>query len=404
MGILGGNIRDDLIMKDFYSTLGISKDASAEEIKKAYRKRAMQCHPDRNPNDTKAAEEFKRVSEAYEVLSDEQKRRIYDQYGEDGLRGAGMGGPGGFPGGPGGFSSMEEALRTFMGAFGSGGGGGGDSMFESFFGGGFGGEPAASRQGASKKISLTISFEEAARGTEKEVAISNYLSCETCKGIGAKSKASLKTCSTCQGRGQVFQSRGFFSMSSPCPQCHGAGQQNTDPCTSCHGAGRKKERQTIKIKIPAGVDSGMRLKMSGHGDAGEAGAPPGDLYVDVTVTKHDTFQREGDDVYLDLPITFTEAALGSKKEVPTPFGETCVLQIPEGTQNGKLLRISKKGFPNVHRNGQGDLLIRISVETPVRLSSAQKDLLHSFAKLETEQNHPKQKTTFEKLKGLFTGS
>lgn len=389
-------------MKDYYATLGIAREATPEEIKKAYRKKALECHPDRNPNDPKAEAQFKQVSEAYEVLSDENRRRIYDQYGEEGLRGAGGAGPGGGFG-AGGFSSMEEALRTFMGAFGGGRGGGGESIFDSFFGGGFeGAEEGGARKGTSKKATVRVSFEEAARGTEKELAIQNYISCETCRGSGAKSKNGVRTCSACQGKGQIYQSRGFFSMSSVCPQCGGAGQIITDPCSSCKGAGRVKEKQRIKIRIPAGVDNGMRLKMSGYGDAGEAGGPPGDLYVYIEVEPHEAFQREGDDIYLDLPITFPEAALGVRKEVPTPLGETCRIQIPEGTQTGKLLRVSGKGFPNVHGQGQGDLLIRIAVETPVKLSDKQKALLRSFEELETPQNHPRKKGVFEKLKAFFS--
>lgn len=388
-------------MKDYYETLGIVKGASPEEIKKAYRKKALECHPDRNPDNPQAAETFKRVSEAYEVLSDENRKRIYDQYGEEGLRGAGMGGgQGGFGGG---FSSMEEALRTFMGAFGGGGGERGESIFESFFGGGFEEEGASGpRKGTSKKASIKISFEEAARGAEKELAISNYVACESCHGSGAKSKNGIKSCSTCQGRGQIYQNRGFFSMSSTCPHCNGAGQMIVDPCRTCNGMGRTKEKQRIKIRIPAGVDNGMRLKMNGYGDAGEAGGPPGDLYVYIEVEPHETFQREGDDVYIELPLTFAEAALGCKKEIPTPLNESCRIQISEGTQNGKLLRISGKGFPNVHGQGHGDLLVRVLVETPVRLTEKQKSLLRSFEELETPQNHPKKKTFLEKLKVFFS--
>ncbi len=388
--------------KDYYATLGVARTATPEEIKKAYRKKALECHPDRNQGNPKAEEQFKIVSEAYEVLSDENRRRVYDQYGEDGLKGAGMGHAGGFPGG-GGFSSMEEALRTFMGAFGGGGRGGGESIFDSFFGGGggFEEEPSA-RKGTSKKATVRVSFQEAARGTEKELAIINYVACETCGGLGAKSRNGIKSCATCQGKGQIYQSRGFFSMSSTCPHCHGAGQVITDPCKNCNGAGRVKEKQRIKIKIPAGVDNGMRLKMSGYGDAGEAGGPSGDLFVYIEVEPHEAFTREGDDVYLDLPLTFTESALGTKKEVPTPLGEEVRLQIPEGTQGGKLLRVSGKGFPNVHGQGHGDLLVRISVETPVRLTEKQKELLRAFEELESPQNHPRKKTFLEKVKSFFS--
>ncbi|HSX11643.1 MAG TPA: molecular chaperone DnaJ [Chlamydiales bacterium] len=388
--------------KDYYGTLGVARDASPEEIKKAYRKKALECHPDRNQGNPKAEAQFKLVSEAYEVLSDDNRRRVYDQYGEEGLRGAGPGaGPGGFPGG---FSSMEEALRTFMGAFGGGrgGGGGGESIFDSFFGGGGPGAEEESRKGTSKKATVRVTFEEAARGLEKELAITNYATCEACGGLGAKSRAGIKACATCQGKGQVYQSRGFFSMSSTCPHCGGAGQVITDPCKTCGGAGRNKEKQRIKIRIPAGVDNGMRLKMSGYGDAGEAGGPPGDLYVYIEVEPHEAFTREGDDVYIELPITFTEAALGCKKEVPTPLAEQVRIQIPEGTQSSKLLRVSGKGFPNVHGQGHGDLLVRISVETPVKLSEKQKELLRSFEKLESPQNNPRKKGFMEKLKVFFS--
>lgn len=389
--------------KDFYATLGITRESTPDEIKKAYRKKALECHPDRNQGNPKAEAQFKLVSEAYEVLSDENRRRVYDQYGEEGLSGAGVGG--GANGFPGGFSSMEEALRTFMGAFGSGrgGGGGGESIFDSFFGGG----NAASfeeeaRKGTSKKATVKITFEEAARGTEKEIAIHNFVVCGGCSGSGAKTRAGIKACATCQGKGQIYQSRGFFSMSSACPHCGGAGQVITDPCKTCGGAGRNKEKQRIKLKIPAGVDNGMRLKMTGHGDAGEAGGPPGDLFVYIEVESHEAFTREGDDVYLEIPITFTEAALGCKKEVPTPLGEQVRIPIPEGTQAGKLFRISAKGFPNVHGQGHGDLLVRISVETPVKLSEKQKELLRSFEALEAPQNNPRKRGFLEKLKVFFS--
>lgn len=385
-------------MKDYYSILEVSRGASADEVKKAYRKKALECHPDRNPGNPKAEAQFKQVSEAYEVLSDENRRRIYDQYGEEGLKGAaGMGGGGGF--GSGGFSSMEEALRTFMGAF---GGGGGDSIFESFFGGGGGYEGETGRKGASKKVSVTVTFEEALCGVEKELAISNYVVCESCDGSGAKNKNAIKTCSSCQGKGQIFQNRGFFSMTSVCPQCHGSGQMITDPCKGCSGAGRTKSKQRIKVRIPPGVDSGMSLKMSGYGDAGESGGANGDLFVAITVKPHDTFQREGDDILLELPTSFVEATLGCKKELPTLLGETVRLTIPEGTQTGKVLRISGKGFPNVHGKGHGDLLVRLLVETPVKLSERQKEILRSFEELETQNNHPKKKSFSEKVKEFFS--
>lgn len=383
---------------DYYNTLGIAKSANADEIKKAYRKLALKYHPDKNPGDAEAEKKFKEISEAYEVLSDENKRRMYDQFGKEGVRGAGMGG--GSRGGAG-FSSMEEALRTFMGAFGGGmgGGGGGDSIFDSFFGGG--GSAHHARQGTSKRATVQVSFEEAARGCEKELHVTNYVNCSTCQGSGAKSASDIKTCSTCGGHGQVHQSRGFFSMTATCPECHGAGRIISHPCTSCHGSGKSKEKQHVKVPIPPGIDSGMRLKMAGYGDAGDEGAPPGDLYVYINVKPHEIFARDGDDVILDLPLSFTDAALGAKKEIPTPLDGSYLITIPEGTQPGKIFRVKGKGMPNVHGHGQGDLLVQVHIETPVHLSAEQKKLLKEFQDLEGPQNSPKKKSFFEKIKSFF---
>lgn len=383
-------------MADYYEILGISRGASPDEIKKAYRKSAVKYHPDKNPGDSQAEKKFKEISEAYEVLSDDKKRQIYDQYGADAVRGAGMGGPGG-PG----FSTMEEALRTFMGAFGGGGGGGGESIFDSFFGFEGGGHDG-SRAGASKKMNLHLSFEESVKGIEKEVILHNYASCEKCDGSGAASANAIKKCSRCHGAGVVHQTRGFFSMSTTCTQCHGSGKMISDPCTECHGAGRIKKKQQVKIKIPAGVDNGMRLRMSGYGDAGEGGGPPGDLYVNISVEPHPFFERQGDDVVIELPLSFTEAALGCKKEIPTPLGSTARLSVPDGTQSDKILRVKGEGFPNVHGQGRGDLLVKVVIETPVRLTERQKDLLRTFAETETEHNSPRKKSFLDKLKSLFS--
>lgn len=386
-------------MSDYYSTLGISKGASQDEIKKAYRKLALKYHPDKNPGDKEAEKSFKKISEAYEVLSDDQKRRMYDQYGPDAFQ-AGMGSAGH---GAGGFSSMEEALRTFMGAFGGSGGGhgGGESIFDSFFG--FDADPstAGMRQGASKKMNLSISFEEAIRGAEKEAAITNYINCPTCDGSGAANPSAVKTCSQCGGHGQINQTRGFFSMTTICPSCQGQGKRITEPCLTCRGSGREKKKQEITIKIPPGVDNGMRLRMGGYGDTGEGGGPPGDLYVYITVRPHEIFEREGDDIFLELPISLTEAALGSKKELPTPTGGTARITIPEGTQSDKIFRVRGEGAPNVHGNGQGDLLVKVVIETPVGLSEKQKDLLKEFSKLEGSHNSPRSRTFFDKLKSFF---
>lgn len=386
-------------MADYYDILEVSKTATQDEIKKAYRKQALKYHPDRNPGDSDAEKKFKDIAEAYEVLSDEKKRQTYDRYGKDALRGAA-----GMPGGGPGYESMEEALRTFMGAF---GGMGADSIFENLFGGGadFGGGRGGGRgqrQGASKRVNMNISFVEAAKGVDKELAITNYVSCQECKGRGSRTAQGIKKCTRCGGAGQIFEQRGFFSMSMPCPECHGEGQVISDPCPSCKGKGVVKEKQHVKVHIPAGVDSGMRLKMSGYGDAGQNGGPPGDLYVFIIVEPHEIFEREGNDILLDLPISFTEAALGAKKEVPSLFSHTCRITIPEGTQNGKIFRVKGEGFPNVHGQGKGDLLVRIFVETPTKLTDKQKELLQAFSELESPANLPKRKGFLEKIKGLFS--
>jgi molecular chaperone DnaJ len=382
-------------MSDYYDTLGVARDATPEQIKKAYRKMAVKYHPDKNPGDASAEKHFKEVSEAYEVLSDEGKRRIYDQYGKDAVQGQGMGA------GAQGFASMDEALRTFMGAF---GGGGSDTIFDSFFGGGYdeGGGRHRGRPGASKRVSITISFEEAAKGVEKELAISSYTPCGTCDGRGTASADGVRSCQRCGGRGQVVESRGFFSMSMTCPDCGGEGSVITDPCSACHGEGRVKEKRRVKVRIPAGVDDGTRLKMGGYGDAGTGGAPPGDLYVFISVQAHEVFDRQGDDLILELPITFTEAALGCKKELPTLSNHSCRLTIPPGTQSGKVFRVRGEGFPNIYGHGRGDLLAHIKVETPVNLTAEQKELLENFQSLHSPSNHPKKKGFLDKVKKFFT--
>lgn len=381
-------------MSDYYSILEIQRSATPEEIKKAYRQKALKYHPDKNPGDAEAEKRFKEISEAYEVLSDEKKRQIYDRHGKEGLHGASM------PGGGAGFSSMDEALRTFMGAF---GGGGGDSVFESLFGGMGGGGSASHmhRQGASKRVNITVSFEEAARGVDKELAVTNYVACKPCGGKGAASSQGIKKCTKCRGSGHVVEQRGFFSMSMACPQCRGEGQVITDPCKECRGEGVVKEKQHVKVHIPAGVDNGMRLKMSGYGDAGQGGGPAGDLYVFIQVEPSEIFEREGDDTLLDLPISFTEAALGCKKDVPSLFNHSCRITVPEGTQNGKIFRIKGEGFPNVHGHGKGDLLVKIFVETPTKLNDRQKELLRELSTLESPANLPKRKSFLDKIKGLF---
>lgn len=384
------------VMSSYYDVLEVDKQASQAEIKRAYRKKAIAYHPDKNPGDKQAEKKFKEISEAYEVLSDEQKRQIYDQYGKEGLQGS----MGGGHAGPQGFSSMEEALKTFMGAF--GGGMGTDSIFDSFFGGGGSDGHAGARAGASKKAQMTITFEEAATGVEKEIYITNLKECGTCLGSGAANSSAVQTCHQCGGSGQVFQTRGFFSMSSTCPSCRGEGRVIKDLCKSCRGAGRLKEKQKVNVKIPPGVDNEMRLKMSGYGDDGLHGGPKGDLYIFIHVQSHKILEREGDDVILKLPVGFTEAALGAKKEIPTLLDKSCVITIPAGTQSGKVLRVKGKGFPNVHRHGVGDMLVYVVVETPTNLNSDQKNLLREFEKLEGRNNFPQKTSFINKVKSFFS--
>ncbi|MBF5050935.1 Chaperone protein DnaJ [Candidatus Clavichlamydia salmonicola] len=385
---------------DYYNVLGIDKTASSEDIKKAYRKLAIKYHPDKNSGDGEAEKQFKQVSEAYEVLSNPQKRASYDQYGKEGV----FGGQGGFAQGAGNFGGMEDALKTFMNAFG-GFGGSGESFFDSLFGG-FGGngqkeaQTAEVNRGASKKINLKISFEEAAKGIEKEVAVTGLIVCNSCQGKGAASANAVKACSRCNGSGQVVQNHGFFAMASVCPGCSGEGRVITDPCKSCKGQGRVKDKNRVMVKLPAGVDSGMRLLMEGYGDAGKHGAPAGDLYIYIEVAKHLVFERHGDDITLDLPVGFSEAALGAKKEVPTLLG-SCRLTLPEGTQSGTVLRIKGQGFPNVYGKGQGDLLVKIVLETPTRLSAEQKEILEAFARSEKVENLPKKRSFLEKIRSFF---
>lgn len=391
-------------MADYYELLEVPRGATQDEIKKAYRKKALKYHPDKNPGDAEAEKRFKEISEAYEVLGHDEKRQMYDRYGKEAVSGAaGFGG-----GGAGGYASMDEAMRTFMGAF---GGMGADSIFDAFFGGGGGrgdfddegmGARTQHRQGASKRVNMTISFEEAAKGVDKELVITNYVTCKTCRGKGSASSNGIKKCNQCGGRGQVFEQRGFFSMSMTCPQCRGTGQMIVDPCADCKGQGVVKEKQKVKVHIPAGVDNGMRLKMSGYGDAGQGGGPAGDLYVFITVEPSEIFEREGNDIILQLPISFSEAALSCKKDVPSLYSHTCRITIPEGTQNGKIFRVKGEGFPNVHGQGKGDLLVKIFVETPTKLSAKQKQLLQEFGALEGPANLPNKEGFLSKIKGLFS--
>ena len=376
-------------MTTYYDILGVSSDATKDEIKKSYRKLAIKHHPDKNKGNNDAEKQFKKISQAYEVLSNEKKRQMYDQYGEEGASAGGM---------HGGFSSMDDALHTFMNAFGGQGGGG--SVFESLFGFDQGHQNAPAK-GASKQVTLSLTFLEAAQGVQKELLVTNQVNCSQCHGTGANTPQDLKTCPTCRGAGQVQQSRGFFTMASTCPQCRGSGRIISKVCNTCHGACNTKQKQKISVHIPAGIEGGMRIKLAGKGDSGANDGPNGDLYVNISVQDHKLFGRHGDDIVMEVPLSLSDATLGCKKEIPTLLSGLKMLTIPPSTQHGAIFRIKHEGFPNVHGHGSGDLLITAHIEIPTNLSSKQLELLNEFKKTEVEKNYNRKKSFFTKIKELF---
>ncbi|MCR4962651.1 MAG: molecular chaperone DnaJ [Firmicutes bacterium] len=365
--------------RDYYEVLGVGRDASPEEIKKAYKKLAKQYHPDLNPDSKTAEEKFKEVQEAYDVLSDEQSRARYDQFGHND---PGAGGFGGFGGG--GFGG---------GGFGGGFGSMGD-IFETFFGGGFSqaNDPSAPRQGADLRVDLSIAFEEAAQGVEKEITIGRMESCKKCHGSGAAPGSSRQKCAQCGGTGKVRvnQSTAFgqFQTVRSCPSCNGTGSIIKEPCPDCGGSGRKRQTRTIKVKVPAGVDTGSRLRMAGEGEGGVNGGPAGDLFIYVTVKPHKYFKRQDDNVLCDFPLNFAQAALGAEVEVPTLDGKV-KLTIPEGTQTGTTFRLRGRGFPKLRGYGRGDQHVKVKVVTPTRLSEEQKELLRKFGEGYKEEGDDK---------------
>jgi molecular chaperone DnaJ len=390
--------------KDYYELLGSQKGATAEELKKAYRKQAIKFHPDKNPDDSEAEEKFKEIGEAYEVLSNDQKRAAYDKFGHAAFSKGGGGGGGGFGGGgAGGFHDPFDVFREVFGG-GGGGGGGGGSIFDELFGGGGGGgrsQQTGPRRGSDLRYDLEIDFREAVQGCEKEVTISKLDKCSKCSGSGGDAGAKVVSCGTCGGRGQIVRSRGIFSVAQNCPDCDGAGQQIDKPCRQCRGSGRKEGKSTIKLKIPAGVDTGARLRSSGNGEAGGHGGPSGDLYVVLHVGEHDVFTRDGDDLICEVPITFPQAAMGADVDVPTVTGRTKV-RIPGGAQGGTVFRVKGKGVKNVQGYGTGDLLVRIVVEIPKKLTLQQRAKLEEFADACDESVHPKSSGFFTKAKDFFT--
>ena len=371
--------------RDFYETLGVAKNASEDEIKKSYRKLAMKYHPDRNPDSKESEEKFKEVKEAYEMLTNPEKREAYDRYGHAGVD-PNMGGGGGF-GGAGGFGD----------AFGD--------IFGDIFGGGGRGRSSGPQvyRGADLRYNLEITLEQAAHGFDTTIRVPSWDKCDTCHGSGAKPGTSPVTCSTCGGHGQVRMQQGFFSIQQTCPKCHGTGKIITDPCSPCGGAGRIKRNKTLEVKIPVGIDNGMRIRSSGNGEPGTNGGPSGDSYVEIHIKPHAVFQREGDDLHCEMPISFTKAALGGDIEVPTLSGKVS-FTIPEGTQSGKTFRLKGKGIKGVRSGYAGDLFCHVAVETPVKLTEKQKDMLRDFEKLTTEggaKHSPQSKTWKDKVKDFF---
>jgi molecular chaperone DnaJ len=367
--------------RDYYEVLGVNRDASDDDLKKSYRKLAMKWHPDRNPDNPKAEEHFKEAKEAYEVLSEPQKRAAYDQFGHAGVNPQAGGGPGGA-----GFGDIFS------------------DIFGEIFGGNRGGRSTVFR-GADLRYNLEISLEQAAHGFETKIRIPGMAACETCKGSGAKAGSQPTTCPSCRGAGQVRVSQGPFSIAQTCPRCHGSGSVIPNPCSACSGTGRTKLQKTLSVKIPAGVDEGDRVRLSGEGEPGVNGGPPGDLYVQVHIKPHAVFQRDHDDLHCEMPISFVTAALGGEISIPTLDGSAGI-RVPAETQTGKTFRLKAKGIKGVRSREPGDLFCHVVVETPVSLTSRQRELLREFESV-TQQDHarhnPRAKGWLDKMKEFFDG-
>ncbi|MBK8120149.1 MAG: molecular chaperone DnaJ [Sulfuritalea sp.] len=372
--------------RDYYEILGINRDASDEDIKKAYRKLAMKHHPDRNPDNPKSEEQFKEAKQAYEILSDAQKRAAYDQYGHAGVDPQAGGGPGGM----GGFAdAFSDIFGDIFGGGGTRGGGGRSNVY----------------RGADLRYNLEVSLEDAARGSETRIRIPTMAECETCGGSGAKKGTEPKTCPSCGGHGQVRMQQGFFSIQQTCPKCHGSGRYIADPCATCHGGGRIKQHKTLSVKIPSGIDEGDRIRLSGEGEPGVNGGPPGDLYVQIHLKKHAVFQREHDDLHCEVPLSFATAALGGEIEVPTLDG-VARLKVPAETQTGKVFRLRGKGIKGVRSVSQGDLLCHVVLETPAKLTDRQKELLQEFEIISqgnAERHSPRAQSWLDRVKEFFSG-
>jgi len=373
--------------KDFYETLGVAKNASEAEIKKAYRRLAMKLHPDRNPGDKETEAKFKEAQQAYDILSDAQKRAAYDQFGHAGIDPSAAAGAGGFYSAGGGGASFADIF--------------GD-VFGDIFGGGRRGGAQFNR-GADLRYTLELGLEEAVKGTEMRIRVSALDTCETCKGSGAKAGTHPVPCRTCGGHGQVRMQQGFFSIQQTCPTCGGSGKTIAEPCETCKGQGRTPRAKTLSVKVPAGVDEGDVIRLAGEGEAGENGGPAGDLFVQVHLKEHPIFRRDHDDLYCEMPISFATAVLGGELEVPTLDGRASI-KIPPGTQSEKLFRLRGKGVRNVRSHNTGDLYCRVSVETPVNLTAEQKsqvEKLEASLRAGGSRHSPRESSWLDKLKGLF---
>ncbi len=373
--------------EDYYNVLGVERNASQDDVKRAYRKLALKYHPDKNQGNKQAEEKFKIAAEAYEVISDPAKRKRYDQFGHEGLRG----------GESRGFGNFEDIFDAFGDIFGGSGGGGG-SIFEEFFGGG---RSQAAKRGASLRCDIALDFKEIATGIEKTIEITKRDFCEECRGTGARKGTSPVSCPYCKGKGEIHQRQGFFTIRTTCPKCQGNGKIIETPCRKCGGQGMYPKKSNIKVQVPAGIEDGARLRVTGQGESGANGAHPGDLYCDIHIKPHSIFKRQDNDIICEFPITFTQAALGCEIEVPTILGKLRKVRIPAGMQGDDIISVKGEGFPHVRGYGVGNMLVHIVVETPTKLTPRQEELLREFAESEHKNVTPKRKNFFQKVKKLF---